>query len=171
MKKLHFSLMAIFFALFAMVSFTACSSDDDTPSEEYIKGNIIGKWIPTHVTGWEYIGSNYDPSTTDESSIIKQVDKDLTSTSGQDEYDAITFKSDFTCYYSYFSKYANKWSDDSHTYTYRISGNKITIYYNSKEIEETFTVISLNDKNMVVEGDLDADEFPGKKVRLTYTKY
>lgn len=35
MKKLHFSLLAILFALFAMVSFTACSSDDeDTPSTE-----------------------------------------------------------------------------------------------------------------------------------------
>ena len=50
MKKLHFSLMAIFFALFAMVSFTACSSDDeDTPSTEDVQTNIIGMWQPTHV--------------------------------------------------------------------------------------------------------------------------
>ncbi len=42
MKKLHFSLMAILFALFAMVSFTACSSsdDDDTSASGDIKTNV-----------------------------------------------------------------------------------------------------------------------------------
>ena len=55
MKKLHFSPMAILFALFTMVSFTACSSDDDeTPSTEDIKTNIIGMWQWTHVSGWDY---------------------------------------------------------------------------------------------------------------------
>ena len=53
MKKLHFSLMAILFAMFAMVSFTACSSsdDDDTPSFGDIKTNIIGEWELTHIKG------------------------------------------------------------------------------------------------------------------------
>ena len=55
MKKLHFSLMAIVFALFAMVSFTACSSDDDdTPSTENVQTNIIGMWQPTHVKGYDW---------------------------------------------------------------------------------------------------------------------
>ena len=55
MKKLHFSLLAILFALFAMVSFTACSSDDeDTPSPEDVQTNIIGMWQPTHVTGYDW---------------------------------------------------------------------------------------------------------------------
>ena len=55
MKKLHFSLLAILFALFAMVSFTACSSDDeDTPSPEDVQTYIIGMWQPTHVTGYDW---------------------------------------------------------------------------------------------------------------------
>ena len=53
--------MAILFALFAMVSFTACSSDDDeTPSTEDIKTNIIGMWQWTHVSGWDYDDSGED---------------------------------------------------------------------------------------------------------------
>ena len=52
MKKLHFSLMAILFALFSMVSFTACSSDDDdAPSQDDIKTNCIGMWQTTHISG------------------------------------------------------------------------------------------------------------------------
>ncbi len=56
MKKLHFSLLAIFFALFAMVSFTACSSDDDdTPSTEDVQTDILfGMWQPTHVKGYDW---------------------------------------------------------------------------------------------------------------------
>ena len=54
MKKLHFSLMAILFALFSMVSFTACSSDDDddTSVSGDIKTNIVGTWELTHIKGW-----------------------------------------------------------------------------------------------------------------------
>ena len=68
MKKLHFSLLAILFALFAMVSFTACSSDDeDTPSTEDVQTNIIGMWQPTHVTGYDW----------DENDKPAKVDKDI----------------------------------------------------------------------------------------------
>ena len=46
--------MAILFALFSMVSFTACSSsdDDDTPATGDIKTNIVGTWELTHIKGW-----------------------------------------------------------------------------------------------------------------------
>ena len=55
MKKLYFVFMAILFALFSMVSFTACSSDDDdAPSAEEIKSNIVGMWQTTHIAGWGY---------------------------------------------------------------------------------------------------------------------
>ena len=54
MKKLHVSFMAILFALFAMVSFTACSSDDDGLSSDDIKTNIVGMWQMTHISGWGY---------------------------------------------------------------------------------------------------------------------
>lgn len=69
MKKLHFSLMAILFALFSMVSFTACSSDDDddTSVSGDIKTNIVGTWELTHIKGW------YWADDMDESHII--VDK------------------------------------------------------------------------------------------------
>ena len=69
MKKLHFSLMAILFALFSMVSFTACSSsdDDDTSASGDIKTNIVGTWELTHIKGWYWADDE------DESHII--VDK------------------------------------------------------------------------------------------------
>lgn len=77
MKKLHFSLLAILFALFAMVSFTACSSDDeDTPSTEDVQTYIIGMWQPTHVTGYDW----------DENDKPAKVDQDI------DIDDAISFE-------------------------------------------------------------------------------
>ena len=73
MKKLHFSLLAILFALFAMVSFTACSSDDeDTPSPEDVQTNIIGIWQPTHVTGYNW-DENDKPAKVDQDIDIDDV--------------------------------------------------------------------------------------------------
>lgn len=73
MKKLHFSLLAILFALFAMVSFTACSSDDDdTPSTEDVQTNIIGMWQPTHVTGYNW-DENDKPAKVDQDIDIDDV--------------------------------------------------------------------------------------------------
>lgn len=85
MKKLHFSLMAILFALFSMVSFTACSSDDDdAPSQDDIKTNCIGMWQTTHISGWDY------DDTVDENLI--KVDQDVP----EGEADRILFKGDGT---------------------------------------------------------------------------
>lgn len=167
MKKLHFSLMAILFALLAMVSFTACSSsdDDDAPSQESIKENIVGgRWIPTHVSGWEYIGSGMETSGDD---VYKQVDKDITL--GDDEYEAITFKSDMTCRYSYYYQFQGSWVENSYNSTYTIKGNKLTIFDNRGYEEDVFDIISVNSKKMVVEYPLE-DDTPDKKVRLTYEK-
>ena len=70
MKKLYFAFTAILFALFSMVSFTACSSDDDdTPSTEVIKNNIVGMWQTTHIAGWGY-------DDTEDENLIK-VDQDV----------------------------------------------------------------------------------------------
>ena len=53
-----------------MVSFTACSSDDDdTPSTEEIKSNIVGMWQTTHIAGWGY-------DDTEDENLIK-VDQDV----------------------------------------------------------------------------------------------
>lgn len=83
MKKLHFSLMAILFALFSMVSFTACSSDDDdAPSQDDIKTNCIGMWQTTHISGWGY-------DDTEDENLIK-VDQDVP----EGDSERILFKGD-----------------------------------------------------------------------------
>ena len=68
MKKLYFAFTAILFALFSMVSFTACSSDD-VPSAEEVKSNIVGMWQTTHIAGWGY-------DDTEDENLIK-VDQDV----------------------------------------------------------------------------------------------
>ena len=85
MKKLYFVFMAILFALFSMVSFTACSSDDDdTPSTEEIKSNIVGMWQTTHIAGWGY-------DDTEDENLIK-VDQDVP----EEKSERILFKGDGT---------------------------------------------------------------------------
>lgn len=84
-EKLHFSLMAILFALFSMVSFTACSSDDDdAPSQDDIKTNCIGMWQTTHISGWGY-------DDTEDENLIK-VDQDVP----EGDSERILFKGDGT---------------------------------------------------------------------------
>ena len=77
--------MAILFALFAMVSFTACSSDDDdTPSSDDIKKNIVGTWELTHIKGWVL-----DPADNEEKTHV-EVDKSLEDS----EKERFVFKAD-----------------------------------------------------------------------------
>ena len=85
MKKLHSSFVAILFALFAMVSFTACSSDDDGPSSEEIMENIVGTWQVTHISGWSY-------DDTEDENLIK-VDVDVP----EKDSERILFNVDGTC--------------------------------------------------------------------------
>lgn len=77
--------MAILFALFSMVSFTACSSDDDdAPSQDDIKTNCIGMWQTTHISGWGY-------DDTEDENLIK-VDQDVP----EGDSERILFKGDGT---------------------------------------------------------------------------
>lgn len=113
MKKLHFSLLAILFALFAMVSFTACSSDDeDTPSTEDVQTYIIGMWQPTHVTGYDW----------DENDKPAKVDKDI------DIDDAISFEFKQGSTFNEYIWTGNKWKIECSGEAYTISGNKLTTY-------------------------------------------
>ncbi len=155
MKKLHFSLVAILFALCAMVSFTACSSsDDDTPSTETIKTNIVGMWQTTHVSGWAY-------DNTKEENLIK-VDQDIADKS---EYaERILFKGDGTCYWYYYSTSSNKWVTAYLSYTYDVSGNKIIVYYKNT-VEQTYTVLSLKNDEAVLQYTMD--EGPEYKTNIT----
>lgn len=141
MKKLHFSSMAILFALFAMVSFTACSSDDDeTPSTEDIKTNIVGMWQSTHISGWDY-------DDTDEENLIK-VDQDIP----EADSNRWLFKGDGTCkeYYSY----NYEWHLDD-TYKYEVSGNKIILYDSYGDIYGTANVISIKGDIAIFEETLE----------------
>ena len=151
MKKLHSSFVAIFFALFAMVSFTACSSDDDGPSSEEIKENIVGMWQVTHISGWDY-------DDTEEENLIK-VDKDIPEESSS----RVMFKGDGT--YRFYWYYDNGWQPESSTYTYEVSGNKIFFYDYDGDIEDTYTVISIKNNTAVLEVTLE--EGPQYKQRIT----
>ena len=138
-----------------MVSFTACSSDDDdVPSTEEIKKNIVGMWQTTHISGWAY-------DDTEDENLIK-VDQDITDNS---EYaQRVLFKGDGTCYMYYYSTYSNKWVSISGSFTYDVSGNKIIVYYKNT-VEQTYTVLSY--KNDVVVLQYNMDEGPEYKTSIT----
>ena len=138
-----------------MVSFTACSSDDDdVPSTEDIKSNIIGMWQSTHISGWTY-------DDTEDENLIK-IDKDVADES--EDAQRILFKGDGTCYLFYYSTYRNEWVALYGSYTYDVSGNKIIVYYKNT-VEQTYTVLSL--KNDVVVLQYNMDEGPEYKTNIT----
>ncbi|MCF0068602.1 lipocalin family protein [Segatella copri] len=145
MKKLHFSLLAILFALFAMVSFTACSSDDeDTPSTEDVQTYIIGMWQPTHVTGYDW-DENDKPAKVDQ-----DIDIDI------DDVDSFEFKQN-----GIFNEYAwtgNKWEIDCSGEHYNISGNKLTTYdVDGTTVLDVYTIQSINLTTMVLKYNLDGN--------------
>lgn len=149
--------MAILFALFAMVSFTACSSDDDeTPSTEDIKTNIVGMWQCTHISGWGY-------DDTDEENMIK-VDQDIP----EAESFRMLFKGDGTCKeYDYYSEPYDGW-DLAYTYKYEVSGNKIILYDSHGDIDGTANVLSI--KGDVAIFEVTLEEGPQYKQRQTYKR-
>ena len=149
MKKLHFSLMAILFALFAMVSFTACSSDDDdVPSTEEIKTNIVGLWQNTHISGWEY----------DNTGNLVQIDQDVSK-------EGILFRSDGT--YDWCSYYDNSWHTSDLIHKYKISNNKIILYAIDGDVKFVYSVISVQGDIAVLEETL---ENPQYKQRTTWKR-
>lgn len=152
MKKLHFSLMAILFALFSMVSFTACSSDDDGLSSDDIKANIVGMWQMTHISGWGY-------DDTEDENLIK-VDKDIP----EEDSRRIQFKGDGT--YRWYWYYNNGWHPESSANTYEVSGNKI-IFYDSVDEDEIETCTVLSFKNNIVVLEATLEEGPQYKQRIT----
>lgn len=145
MKKLHFSLLAILFALFAMVSFTACSSDDeDTPSPEDVQTNIIGLWQPTHVTGYVWDEENDKPA---------KVDQDI------DIDDAISFEFKQGGTFNEYIWTEDRWKIESSGEFYAISGNKLTTYEKAYGINvlDVYTIQSINSTTMVLKYNLDGN--------------
>ena len=154
MKKLHSSFVAILFALFAMVSFTACSSDDDGPSSEEIKENIVGMWQLTHISGWGY-------DDTEDENLIK-VDEDIQ----EEDSERILFKENGTCIWYWYSN--DGWRPYSYSHTYEVSGNKIILDDDYDDIDNTYTVISIKNNTAVLEVTLE--EGPQYKQRMTYKR-
>ena len=144
MKKLHFSLLAILFALFAMVSFTACSSDDDdTPSAEDIQTSIIGIWQPTHVSGYDW--------DKDEDKPVK-VDKDI------DIDDAISFEFKQGGTFNEYVWTESKWKIECSGEGYKISGNKLTTYEeDGVNVLDVYTIQSINSTTTVLKYNLDGN--------------
>lgn len=144
MKKLHFSLLAILFALFAMVSFTACSSDDDdTPSAEDIQTSIIGIWQPTHVSGYDW--------DKDEDKPVK-VDKDI------DIDDTISFEFKQGGTFNEYVWTESKWKIECSGEGYKISGNKLTTYEeDGVNVLDVYTIQSINSTTMVLKYNLDGN--------------
>ena len=144
MKKLHFSLLAILFALFAMVSFTACSSDDeDTPSTEDVQTYIIGMWQPTHVTGYDWDKKNDKPA---------KVDQDI------DIDDAISFEFKQGGTFNEYIWTGNKWKIECSGEAYSISGNKLTTYEKDGiNVLDVYTIQSINSTTMVLKYNLDGN--------------
>lgn len=145
MKKLHFSLLAILFALFAMVSFTACSSDDDdTPSTEDVQTNIIGMWQPTHVTGYYW----------DENDMPAKVDQDI----DIDIDDVISFEFKLGGTFNEYAWTGSKWEIDCPGEGYTISGNKLTTYEeDGVSVLDVYTIQSINSTTMVLKYNLDGN--------------
>ena len=155
MKKLHFYLVAILFALCSTVSFTACSSsDEDSPSAEAIKENIVGMWQTTHISGWTY-------DDTEDENLIK-IDQDITDNT--EDAQRILFKDDGTCYVYFYVQSSQQWLSLSNNYTYDISGNKVIVYYRN-EVEQTYTVLSLNGDTAILQYTMD--EGPQYKTKIT----
>lgn len=146
MKKLHFSLLAILFALFAMVSFTACSSDDeDTPSTEDVQTYIIGMWQPTHVTGYDW----------DENDKPAKVDKDI----DIDIDDVISFEFKQGGTFNEYIWTGNKWKIECSGEAYSILGNKLTTYdvEDGITVLDVYTIQSINLTTMVLKYNLDGN--------------
>lgn len=145
MKKLHFSLLAILFALFAMVSFTACSSDDeDTPSTEDVQTYIIGMWQPTHVTGYDW----------DENDKPAKVDQDI----DIDIDDVVSFEFKQNGIFNEYAWTGNKWEIDCSGEHYNISGNKLTTYdVDGITVLDVYTIQSINLTTMVLKYNLDGN--------------
>ena len=136
-----------------MVSFTACSSDDDdTPSTEEIKSNIVGMWQTTHIAGWGY-------DDTEDENLIK-VDQDVP----EENSERILFKGDGT-YKGYWYLGSYGWQSSNYIHKYEVFGNKIILYASNGYIGDTYHVVSIKGDVVVLEVTLD--EGPQYKQQIT----
>lgn len=142
MKKLFFFAAA----LFAAVSFSACSDDDDNINPN----QIIGTWQITLDEGWAIYsdGSRDDWSDT------------YPDASDGNYYWTYTFKEDGICVQENHADYHNPGDDYTDEYNYSISGNTLTMKGKTdSELTFTGTIKELTSNKLVLfSNGEDADE-------------
>lgn len=133
MKKLFFFAAA----LFAAVSFSACSDDDDNINPN----QIIGTWQITLDEGWAIYsdGSRDDWSDT------------YPDASDGNYYWTYTFKEDGICVQESHADYHNPGDDYTDEYNYSISGNTLTMKGKTdSELTFTGTIKELTSNKLVL---------------------
>ena len=145
MKKL-FLIVA---AMFAVVSFSACSDDDD---KDVNPNQIIGTWQITLGEGWETLNDG----TRDNWSII------YPDTSDDNYYWTYAFKDNGICVRESHSDYYNSGDDYTNEYTYSISGNILTMKNKTdSELDFVCTIKRLTSEQLILffSGTDDAGKF------------
>lgn len=152
MKKLF--LMAA--ALFAAVSFSACSEEDKVD----VKTSIIGTWQITHDFGYQIVPGEgrfeYDTAYPIE-------DKN-------DEYGfyyTYTFNENGSGRYKSYYYYDPNAQGSDWTFEYTISNNQLSIYYEDDGTTELYNIVEVTKDKLILL--YTADERDGYKADLTYT--
>lgn len=150
MKKLFFFAAA----LFAAVSFSACSDDDDNINPN----QIIGTWQITREIGYEIVPGE------------GRFEKDITYPIDDvnDDYGfyyTYTFNEDGSGTYKSFNYYENNQLQEEWPLKYSISNN-VLIIPQEYEYNGTFKIEQLTKTQLVLFGEIDDD---GYKAAITYT--
>lgn len=152
MKNIKFFSLLALLAV-SLLSFTACSDDDDDVSSDDIENNILGTWQTTHVEGYWY-------DDTEEENII-EINHDVE----EDEAERLKFNANGTCQYYTYVTSLDKWVSAGSDYTYTIIGSKIVISESDGMVWGTYNVLSLSSDRVVIEGMLE--EGDSYKFRIT----
>lgn len=154
MKKLVFCA-----ALFALITFAACSDDDDESNLPATEANIVGTWKIVHEQGYDDDTWSEDyPRTDEEGWWYWTYTFDEGGTGTQTEYGTIDKGK---------VKYADSWK-----LNYSISGNTLTmtIWYDDDEAEEESYQIKSLTKSQLVLFERDDDQDDGYYHSETYKR-
>ena len=130
MKKL-FLIVA---AMFAVVSFSACSDDDDNKD-----ASIVGTWQITYYEGW----ATFSDGTRDDWSDAYPL------TSEGNYYWTYTFNENGTCVQTDYSDNKNDDSSPMH-FTYSVNGNTLTMTESTGEFQNVFQIKKLSQSQLVL---------------------
>lgn len=146
MKKLFLFIVA---AIFAAVSFSACSDDDK--GDNNAPSKIVGTWELVHIY---YEEDDFEYGHDEDDYDVAQ---------GDEEWHILVFNEDGT--------FAEKYGDnDSDAGNYSIEGNKIMMEYVFDEGDwEIVTIKTLNSKTLVLE-IVEQDEYGHYKGVFTYKR-